>query len=311
MHSRIVGATLAAFPALEPVFITTGRWLTRRSMVLGTLYWFGQDDLLHRLRRSGRRFRTLPVAGIEMGVDVTGGTGRLHYFYDQAYEPELSHAIRERLAPGDVFLDVGANVGYFSVLAGRIVGPEGRVVAFEPHPEALAVLRQAVAANRLIDVVEVVEAAAGAEGGTARLFLSDDSVLSTTDPSRSPARHEFAFLRAIDVRRVTLDGWLAERPDLLRRVRAIKIDVEGTEADVLEGLRHTIERCPDAAILVETSSGSAADGFLRARGYEVSALDVRRGQFGNYCYERRGGRRNVGPEGDPSSPMSDPRTSGA
>jgi hypothetical protein len=72
----------------------------------------------------------------------------------------------------------------------------------------------------------------------------------------------------------------------MARIRAIKIDVEGTEADVLAGMRDTVRRCPSATILCETSAGSVADEFLRAEGYQVSALDVRKGTFGNYCYER-------------------------
>jgi hypothetical protein len=111
-------------------------------------------------------------------------------------------------------------------------------------------------------------------------------VLSTTDPSRSPARNHFTFERSIDVRQVALDDWLAGRPDLTPRIRAIKIDVEGTEADVLDGMRGTLAACPRAAILCETALGSAADRFLRAEGYTASALDVRRDTFGNYLYER-------------------------
>ena len=92
---------------------------------------------------------------------MTDGTGRLHYFYDDPYEPEMSLAIRRLLRTGDVFLDIGANIGYFSTLAGHIVGETGQVVAFEPHPEALATLRAATAVNGLSGVIEIVEAAVG------------------------------------------------------------------------------------------------------------------------------------------------------
>jgi FkbM family methyltransferase len=170
------------------------------------------------------------------------------------------------------------------------------VIAFEPHPEALAVLRQAVSVNDTAGTVDIVEAAAGRETGRARLFLSVDSVLSTTDPSRSPAREHFGFPESIDVRQVAIDDWLAARSDLLPRLRAIKIDVEGTELEVLEGMRGTLQRCPRATVLCETTEGSEADAFLRARGYRVSLLDARRGRFGNYCYER-----DAAPIGPPRS----------
>jgi FkbM family methyltransferase len=287
-NSRAAGRTLAAMPALEPAFIVAGRWLARRSRVLGTLYWFAQEDLLRRLQQSGRRFRTLPVAGIDLFVDIHSGSGRMHYFYDEPYEPELSDMIRRLLRPGDVFLDVGANIGYFSVFAGHLVGASGHVVAFEPHPEALEAFRAAIAVNHLTAVIEVVDAALAAASGTVRLFLSSDSVLSTTDPARSPARDHFTFDRAIDVRRITLDEWLAPRQDLLSRIRAIKIDVEGTELDVLEGMRNTMASCGAAAILCETEAGSAADRFLRDAGYQASYLDARLGAFGNYLYQRPG-----------------------
>lgn len=117
-----IGAALAGVPSLEPVFIRTGRWVRGRSRVLGTLYWFAQDHLLHRLRGSGRQFRALSVAGTVVLLDITDGTARLHYFYDEPYEPELARAIHDALRPGDVFLDVGANIGFFSALAARLVG---------------------------------------------------------------------------------------------------------------------------------------------------------------------------------------------
>jgi FkbM family methyltransferase len=172
------------------------------------------------------------------------------------------------------------------VLAGHIVGHTGHVVAFEPHPGALATLGASIAVNRLDGVVEIVQAALGNTAGTVRLFLSDDSVLSTTDPALSPARDHFEFNRSIDVQQLTLDAWLAERTDLAPRIRAIKIDVEGTEADVVEGMRGTLARCPRAAILLETDAGSTTDRFLQAEGYAATVLDIRRGEFGNYLYER-------------------------
>ena len=285
-QARALGSVVATFPTLEPAFIAAGRWVTRRSHLAGTLYWFTQDALIRRVRASGRRFRPLPVAGIEMQVDITDGTGRMHYFYDEPYEPGLSLAVARLLRTGDVFLDIGANIGFFSVLAGLVVGERGYVVAFEPHPDALATLRKAIAINGLSPVIEVVEAAVGNAGGSVRFFLSDDPVLSTIDPSRSPAREHFAFDRSIEVRQLALDDWLAARPDLVPRIRAIKIDVEGTEADVLDGMRSTLAACPRAAILCETGIGSAADRFLRGAGYTASVLDVRRDAFGNYLYER-------------------------
>jgi FkbM family methyltransferase len=283
--SKVLALAVETFPVLEPAFTRTGQWFARHSHVLGTVYWFAQDDLLIRLRRSGRRFRVFAVAGVQMAVDVTDHTGRLHYFYGEPYEPELAQAVATRLKPGDVFVDVGANIGFFSVLAARVVTTAGTVVAFEPHPDARRVMVQAVRENGLSDRIEIVPAAVGERSGSTRLFLSQDSVISTTDPSRSPAP-EFAFDRAIDVQQVTVDDWFRSRPELVARIGAIKIDVEGTEAEVIAGMRVTLQMSPRAVILCETTAGSAADRLLAAWGYRASLLDRRRGDFGNYSYER-------------------------
>jgi len=284
--ARGLASAIVRFPSLEPGFIATGRWLARRMPLLGTVYWFAQDDLMRAMRRSGRRFRVHRIDGLDVAVDVTDGTARLLHFYGESYEPGLTRALRQRLAPGDVCLDIGANIGYFSVLAGLTVAPAGRVIAFEPHPGAREVLQQAVAANRLGEIVEIVPAAVADRDGRVSLFLSQDSVLSTTDPSRSPARGEFTFSESIEVPRITVDGWLAGRADLTPRIRMIKIDVEGTEVDVLRGMRETLRHCPGAAIVCETTAGSDADRILREAGYEAVAVDLYRADFGNFCYER-------------------------
>jgi FkbM family methyltransferase len=281
-----IGRTVAVSPRLEPAFIATGRALGRMSRLLGTVYWFAEDDLVYRLRSSGRRFRRLRVAGVDMFVDVTDGSARLHYFHGEPYEPELAALVCERLRPGDVFIDVGANVGFFSTLAAHRLGPSGRVFAFEPHPEARTILHAAIAANGCESIVEVTGAAVGSTGGHTPLFLSVDSVLSTTDPARAPA-HSYAFPRSIDVPRCTLDDWFAGHRDLAARIALVKIDVEGTEADVVEGMREMSAACPGAAIALETSPDSPADRVLHAAGYARTPLDVRASTFGNYLYTRR------------------------
>src|SRR5688500_20270948 len=65
LHSRAVGALVAHLPVLEPVFISAGRRMAASSHLLGTVYWYAQDDLVRRLRESGNRFRRLRVAGLD------------------------------------------------------------------------------------------------------------------------------------------------------------------------------------------------------------------------------------------------------
>jgi FkbM family methyltransferase len=286
MYSRVAGALLGAAPRLERPFIRAGRGPLARSRIGRGLYWYAEDGLVRRLRRSGDRFRVLPIGGRDLFVDVTDGSARLHYFHGEPYEPQLVEALAETLRPGDVFVDVGANIGFFSVLAARLVGGGGRVFAFEPDPGARAVLRLAAARNGVAAIVDVIEAAAGHEDGRTRLFLSSDSVLSTTDPRRSPLAADFTFDRAIDVAQMRLDTWSAAHRALLPRLRAVKIDVEGTEDEVVTGMRETIAACPGAIVFCETTPGSAADRWLTSHGYTATCLEIRQGTFGNYRYAR-------------------------
>ncbi|MDR7505918.1 MAG: FkbM family methyltransferase [Armatimonadota bacterium] len=73
--------------------------------------------------------------------------------------------ILDHLSPGDVFVDVGAHIGYWSILAARIIGPEGKVVALEPDPEAAELCRSNIHANELSGIVDVIQAAAWSTEG--------------------------------------------------------------------------------------------------------------------------------------------------
>lgn len=148
-------------------------------------------------------------------------------------------AFRAAVHPGAVALDVGANVGAYTLLLGQWARPGGRVFAFEPAPEAFDGLTRHVALNGLGDQVTPVRAAAAATTGTATLAVDGLSGANRLDGSAGGER----------VRTVTLD-------DFCRREGItpsfIKIDVEGAELDVLRGARETIRRAGDRlALFVE------------------------------------------------------------
>ena len=128
---------------------------------------------------------------------------------------ELSRALR----PGDVFFDLGAYVGPFTLLASRLVGPTGRVVAFEPDPGTRALLERNLAANAVTNVT-VVPCAVGDHAGTVRFVASGDSV------GRVGAAGD------LEVRQVTLDGYCAEHG---LQPTVMKVDIEGGEAGALDG----------------------------------------------------------------------------
>lgn len=142
-----------------------------------------------------------------------------HTVRRRAWEQPMIRELARALMPGDVFVDLGAYVGGYTLLASSLVGPQGKVIAFEPDPAARRLLERNIAANGASNVT-VVPFAVGSEGGTVRFVASGDSV-GRIDPAGD-----------VEVRQVSLDDYCREH-DLKPTV--MKVDVEGGEAAALAG----------------------------------------------------------------------------
>lgn len=195
------------------------------------------------------------------------------------YEPCTSVVLRRLLHAGDTFVDVGANVGWFSLLASRWVGPHGLVLSVEPSQRECSRLRGHVAHNHLTNV-RVLQIAAGREEGEGVLHVADErhSGLNTLKPAFMYDDVRESYTERVRV--VPLDA-LVEREGI-PRVDVIKIDVEGAEYDVVMGARNIIERHRPLLILEvageATSAGhaerQALERFLRSFGYVFAAIDA-------------------------------------
>lgn len=173
-------------------------------------------------------------------------------FHFGIYEPNLTDFVRSRLRVGDVFVDVGANVGYFSMLASTLVGIEGNVVAIEAAPSTFGALEGHVRRNGAANVRTVHAAAYDRETTVSIHHLPSEehtggaSVVNAIGPVE-------ALVRARPLAAMLTD-------DELRRTRLIKIDVEGAEREVLGGFRDALARLPDTAeIVVETLPETCED----------------------------------------------------
>jgi FkbM family methyltransferase len=177
------------------------------------------------------------------------------------YEESTVGLMTRLLAPGDCFVDVGANVGYLTLVAARLVGPTGSVVAFEPLPTARAWLERNASLNRLSHVSIRSEAACD-RTSTAVLTIGPLHHTSTSSLIANPAGSGEALVPC-----VRLDDVFAETP----RVRLIKIDVEGAEHLVVEGASRLLDvHSPD--IIVELNGPEVGEA-LRLRGYIGFRLD--------------------------------------
>lgn len=184
-----------------------------------------------------------------------------HGYWLGSYEINKRMAFEREIPAGAVVYDVGANAGYFSLLAAVLVGSEGRVYAFEPLPRNVEFLNKHIQLNRL-DNIAVIEAA-----------VSDRSGEAAFDLGASTAMGHLADTGEIAVRMVSLDEMLQagelEPPDY------VKVDVEGAEYDVLRGARDLLRQY-HPILFLDTHQREAhrpTIALLKELGYEFSILD--------------------------------------
>jgi FkbM family methyltransferase len=190
------------------------------------------------------------------------------------YEPVTTQLVISMLKPGDIFVDIGSHFGYFTLLASRLVGPTGKVVAIEAMPSTYAMISQNVARNGLKNV-ELHNCAAfnKTQKLTFRDFGVVHSSLNTAFDVRGALEGKDAGFTEISVNAVPADELLAQYRS--RRIAMIKIDAESSEEFVLEGLSETLKH-NRPAILLELGGSNTDDasrvgkivGLLEAAGYK-------------------------------------------
>jgi FkbM family methyltransferase len=176
------------------------------------------------------------------------------------YEKAETKFFQTACHPGMTFLDVGANIGYYTALAARAVGPNGKVIALEPDPESYKYLKQTIAANA-VGNVQAFPIAASDVSATLPLFVSRDN--------RGDNRlyRPGANWPKIEVKARPIDALLAENE--IETLDLIKIDVQGYEPKVIAGLSNTIMRSPKLTLLTEfwpkgiRDAGGEACNFLQ------------------------------------------------
>ncbi|MFQ5513649.1 MAG: FkbM family methyltransferase [Myxococcota bacterium] len=194
------------------------------------------------------------------------------------YQPGATALLKRRVRTGAIVVDVGAHIGYFTLLLARCVGPEGRVYAFEPDAESFALLERNVAANGYQNVV-LEHAAVGSRSGRLRMFRSQDNAADhrTYDPG-DPRR-------GAEVRSVSLDEYFRDREE---EIALVKIDVQGFETVVLAGMKRLVEQKAISDLLIEfwpeglSSAGSRPRDLLDALagcGYRIWEIEEAGGEL--------------------------------
>ena len=169
--------------------------------------------LLHRLVFPGGEQRVV-VNGMPMWVDTRDRVIATHLLGDEIWEASETAAFLAHVRPGMCVFDVGANIGYYTLLAARAVGPSGRVYAFEPEPHNFELLTRNVAENRFTNV-RAINAAVSNRVGVVRLHL-DDANFGSASPSRS-VRSVRRRAAPVEVETVRLDDYADEAHSLRSR----------------------------------------------------------------------------------------------
>jgi len=268
---------------LTNVLVTLGRWYVRYAPgFLGKASVTA--DFLNLYLRNNPRVRVVRSRfGAKFEVDTRDLIQRYVYLFG-VWEPHLTAWLQRRLKPGDTFIDVGANIGYVTILAAQLVGESGRVVSVEPSMEFCQRVQRHTLLNGVRNV-RAVNAAVSDKHERVRLILASSANLGANSivPYQGPAESSF------EIHAAPLPELLS--PEELANARVIKIDVEGAEGAVMRGLLSALDKLrPDAEIVVEVtpdrmvtlgySMGELLDA-MNDRGFHIYRLtnDYRSGSY--------------------------------
>jgi FkbM family methyltransferase len=251
-------------------------------------YWARSERKLGKKLVTDRLLRPmLPAPPRGFNVKVPGG-GSVHLYYREdlgiislmggRHEHAEMERLRSAARPGTVAIDVGANIGLYTVALAGAVGSNGRVLAFEPFPDNVARLRSNLARNDLTNV-EIYEVALGPEAGSELLHVADDPAFhSLVDVSED---RDTGNTLTVRVQRLD-DAWReAGAPE----VSVLKVDTEGGELAILRSATDVLA-ASRPVIQVEASTLERLqelEEWLRGRGYRRA--DAPGYSVGNYLFE--------------------------
>lgn len=226
------------------------------------------------------------VSGLQRGLKIRlhGDSELCHLIYCRHFEAHERKFLNQFLRPGDVFVDVGANIGLFTLIAAERVGPEGKVLAFEPTAKTFDRLVDNVELNRLSNV-ECLKLALSDSQGQLQLSASSNGYDAWNSLSRV-VLDEVLETELVEV--IDWDQFARTRNLGSGSVTMMKIDVEGWESRVLEGGKEFFASSDAPVLQVEfTDAAAEAAGSschalydrLQGYGYEMFVYDADKGRL--------------------------------
>ena len=178
------------------------------------------------------------------------------------YEPNQTEIVKKYVHEGDIVIDIGAHVGYYTLLMAQLVGENGKVYSFEPDPVNFQLLKKSVEINGFENVVLIQKAVSNITDKV-KLFLGDDdsAINRIYDAKLGDAKE------SIDVESVTIDEYFKENDEL---IDFIKIDSEGSEIKIINGMKQFLSRNQELVMMTEffpfliKKSGDEPNQYLKS-----------------------------------------------
>jgi len=187
--------------------------------------------------------RWLNVHGVPLLVNIhDGGIGTFLFLRGEYVLSRVSE-IRKAVKEGDVVIDIGANIGYFTVLLASLVGPRGKVYAFEPDPRNFHLLQRTIERNGWTHVTAEQKAVSN-QAGELLLYQTRSWASNTLTPGE--------HISTVKVQIVTLDDFLSD----VHHISFVKMDTDGSEPLAIQGMAQLIQRSPGLQVLTEYEPGN-------------------------------------------------------
>lgn len=214
---------------------------------------------LQLLRRNGKVERVAEItSGGKMLLHLFPGTIQYYFLGTMCHPVEMpvEKLLRRALREGDVFFDIGANVGFYTFLAAPLCGENGWVHAFEANPALHENLQRSTGLNRSPERIVINSCAVGAaHGGEILLYMPAGNPSGNPSGVPSTIRHEWLDSgEKIPVPLISIDGYMSENK--LGRLDVVKIDIEGGELNAFKGMIEAFKNTPPALVICELMAAS-------------------------------------------------------
>ena len=219
------------------------------------------------------------VQGHEMYLDSSDS---LQLSTNGVFEPYTTQVIKQNISGGDIVIDIGANIGYFTLIMAKGIRENGKVFSFEPEPKNFELLKKNVEINNYSNVI-LEKKAIGNKTGTTKLYLADRKNNIFSSGMHRIFRSDLVsqIPDPISINIIKLDDYLQDLK-FIKKIRLIKIDVEGAEFDVLKGMNKILDENKEIEIVMEFSSENLEDygsnaydvvDFLMNKGFKLSVIN--------------------------------------